>query len=118
MQATDKIAVVNKYVEAFEKADMNLIREIFADNAVVEDPVGSDPHRGIEEICAFYEQGFSMNAKLKLTGAPRCAGNSVAFAFSVCVGAMTIAPIDVFEFNSAGKVISMKAFWGPENVIQ
>lgn len=118
MKAAEKIAVVNKYVKAFETKDMNLIREIFADNAVVEDPVGSDPHRGIEEICGFYEQGFSMDAKLKLTGSPRCAGNSVAFAFSVFVGAMTIDPIDVFEFNNSGKVVSMKAFWGPENVIQ
>jgi len=118
MEAADKIAVVNKYVEAFDKADMNLIREIFADNAVVEDPVGSDPHHGIEEICAFYEQGFSMHAKLSLNEAPRCAGNAVAFSFTVKVGEMTIQPIDVFRFNDAGKVVSMKAFWGPENVTQ
>ncbi len=118
MEAADKIAVVNKYVEAFDKADMNLIREIFADNARVEDPVGSDAHNGIDEICAFYEQGFSMNAKLSLNEEPRCAGNAVAFSFTVTVGEMKIQPIDVFEFNDAGKVVSMKAYWGPENTSQ
>ena len=29
---------------------------------------------------------------------------------------MKIQVIDVFEFNSAGKVVSMKAYWGPENI--
>jgi steroid delta-isomerase len=28
---------------------------------------------------------------------------------------MCIEIIDVFEFNDSGKVISMKAYWGPEN---
>jgi steroid delta-isomerase len=118
METADKLAAVNKYVEAFEKADMSIIREIFADDAVVEDPVGSDPHKGIEEICGFYEQGFSMHAKLSLNEEPRCAGNSVAFSFTVTVGEMKIQPIDVFEFNEQGKVASMKAYWGPENTSQ
>lgn len=118
MEASDKIAAVNKYVEAFDKADMSIIRDIFAADAVVEDPVGSDPHKGIDDICAFYEQGFSMNAKLSLNEAPRCAGNAVAFSFTVTVGEMKIQPIDVFEFNADGKVVSMKAYWGPENTSQ
>jgi steroid delta-isomerase len=29
---------------------------------------------------------------------------------------MNINIIDVFEFNDNGKVSSMKAYWGPENV--
>jgi len=118
MEAADKIAAVNKYVEAFDKQDINLIKELYADNAVVEDPVGSDTHNGIDAICAFYEGAFNMGAKLTLTGDPRCAGNEVAFAFVVKVGDMTIEPIDVFEFNDEGKVVSMKAFWGPENTKQ
>jgi steroid delta-isomerase len=41
MDNEQKIAAVNKYMDAFSGADMNLIREIYADDAVVEDPVGS-----------------------------------------------------------------------------
>jgi len=26
--------------------------------------------------------------------------------------------IDVFEFDAAGKVVSMKAYWGQENISQ
>jgi steroid delta-isomerase len=116
MDANDKIAVVNKYVEAFDKADMNIIKEIYADNATVEDPVGSDVHSGIEAVCAFYEGAMAAGAKLALGDTPRCAGNAVAFPFQVLVPGMTINAIDVFEFNDAGKITSMKAYWGPENI--
>jgi len=116
VHATDKIAVVEKYIQAFANNDMNLIREIYAENATVEDPVGSEVRHGMAAIVEFYEQGFSAGAKLELTGPARCAGNAVAFPFYVRVGAMKIHVIDVFEFNGAGKVVLMRAFWGPENV--
>jgi len=116
MEAADKIAVVHKYVEAFDKQSMDIIREIYAPDAVVEDPVGTDVHEGIEAICRFYETGLNSGAKLHLTGQPRCAGNAVAFPFQVRMGEMVIDIIDVFEFNSSGRISSMKAYWGPENM--
>lgn len=116
MQAADKIAVVEKYMRAFANNDLNLIKEIYAENATVEDPVGSDAHHGIAAIAEFYQQGLGAGAKLELTGPSRCAGNAVAFPFCCHVGSMKIHVIDVFEFNDAGKVVSMKAYWGPENV--
>ena len=57
----------------------------------------------------------AMGAKLELSGAPRCAGDAVAFPFIVHAGEMKIEAIDVFEFDSDGRVASMKAYWGPEN---
>lgn len=116
MEAKDKIAVVEKYVEAFEKADIAIIKDIYATNAIVEDPVGSDIHDGIEAICTFYEGALASGAKLALSGTPRCAGNAVAFPFQVTMPGMAIDVIDIFEFDDAGKVVSMKAYWGPENL--
>lgn len=116
MEVSDKIAAVNKYVEAFDKQDMDLIREIYADDAIVEDPVGTDIHDGIEAVCTFYEGALQSGAKLVLTGPVRTAGNAAAFPFQVQMGDMEIDIIDVFEFNDAGKVTSMKAYWGPENM--
>jgi len=116
MQAADKIAVVEKYVQAFARNDMSLIEEIYADDATVEDPVGSDALRGKAAVVVFYQQAFNSGAKLELTGPARCAGNAVAFPFCVNVGTMKVDAIDVFEFNSAGKVVTMRAYWGPENV--
>lgn len=107
---------VQTYVEAFEKADLKIIRELYAADATVEDPVGSPARHGIEEITEFYKTAFGMGMKLRLTGKPRCAGNSVAFSFDAVLKKMTISPIDVFDFNADGRVQHMRAYWGPENV--
>ena len=116
MEAADKIKVVEKYVEAFANSDIGIIREIYADNARVEDPVGSPVHEGMEAICAFYDGALKSGAKLTLTGKPCCAGNAVAFSFQVTMPGMLINIIDVFEFDDAEKISSMKAYWGPESV--
>ncbi len=117
MNAEDKIAAVNRYVEAFDKQDMDIIKDLYADDAVVEDPVGSEPHVGIAAITAFYEGALSSGAKLELTGSPRCAGNAVAFPFRVNMPGMHIEIIDVFEFDERDKVSSMRAYWGPESMV-
>lgn len=116
MEYSDKVAVVDRYVEAFDKQDMNIIREIYADNAVVEDPVGTDLHEGIEAVCDFYEGALGSGAKLVVTGPVRGAANTAAFPFQVQMGEMKIDIIDIFEFNDEGKVTSMKAYWGPDNM--
>ena len=116
MEHSDKVAAVHRYAETFETGDISIIRELYADDSTVEDPVGTDIHTGIEAIVAFYEASLNSGAKLTLTGEPRGAGNEVAFPFQVNVPGMTIDVIDVFEFNADGKVCSMRAFWGPENV--
>jgi steroid delta-isomerase len=111
------IAAVHKYVEAFDKADIEIIKEIYAADAKVEDPVGSDVHDGIEAIRAFYEGALASGAKLELSGTPRCAGNSIAFPFRAKMPGMYIEIIDIFEFNEEGKVNSMRAYWGPDNTV-
>jgi len=108
--------VVEKYVEAFEKADLDIMRQIFAKDAIHEDPVGSPARHGIEEILEFYIGGFAMATKIRLIGKPRCAGSSVAFAFDGVMEKMTVSPIDVFDLNADGQIQHMKAYWGPENV--
>lgn len=118
MENKDKVAMAERYVEAFEKADIGIIREIYAPDATVEDPVGTDVHQGLEAICQFYENSLGAGAKLTLTGPARCAGNAMAFPFKVTLPGMEIEVIDVFEFNDDGKIVSMKAYWGPDNLRQ
>ena len=118
MENSDKIAAVHRYVEAFDQADIEIIKEIYADDAVVEDPVGTDAHVGIDAICGFYEGALASGAKLVLTGNPRCAGNAVACPFEARMPGMVMQIIDVFEFNEAGKVIQMRAYWDKDNMVQ
>jgi steroid delta-isomerase len=116
MEPSTMIVMVHKYVEAFDKQDMDIIREIYAPDAKVEDPVGTDIHVGIDAVCAFYKGALSSGAKLSLSGEPRCSGNAVAFPFQVQMPGITIDIIDVFEFNDEGKVNSMKAYWSDGNM--
>jgi len=109
-------AIVNRYIQAFEESDINIIRDLYADDAVVEDPVGSEPIRGIDAILEFYKQGLGSGVKLSLTQDIRVAGNSVAFVFEARMPDMVISPLDVFEVNEQGKVQSMKAYWGESNI--
>ncbi len=115
MEAHEKVEIVNKYIKGVSSSDMDVIREIFDENATVEDPFGSDAHVGIEAICKFYEGGFSMGVKLESTGPVRCAGNAAVFPFIAQATGMDIDVIDIFEFNENGKVKSMRAYWGPDN---
>jgi len=118
MQVNEKINAVQQYIKAFAKADINIIKTLYAEDATVEDPVGRGVHRGLEAICRFYQTALDSGATLSLNGTPRCAGNAVAFPFTVHSGPVNIEIIDVFEFNEQGKISTMRAYWGQENIIR
>ena len=113
-------AAVHGYVEAFDKGDPEIAVALFAAEATVEDPVGTPAKRGLDEIRAFYTASMQTGAKLRLEGPIRCAADSAAFAFRVQLtleGKMvTVDVIDIFRFNDAGKIIEMKAYFGPDNM--
>ena len=119
MKSDEMIEKVQRYIKSVSTQDIEAIKGLYDENAAVEDPVGTDPHVGIEAICAFYQQGFAAQTKLELTGPVRCAGNSAAFPFTATFelgGKKThIDVIDIFEFNDAGRIQSMRAYWGPGN---
>lgn len=111
---------VHGYVAAFAAGDAAAAAALFADDATLEDPVGSEKLVGHAAIAAFYGRAMAMGATLRLQGEVRLAGNCAAFAFTVFVNApeqaMEIDVIDVFRFDADGKVAEMRAFWGPGNV--
>ena len=50
---------------------------------------------------------------------PARAVDEAAFAFAITVGgAMRIEPIEMMAFDGDGKITSMKAYWGPQNITQ
>lgn len=114
------IAAVEAYVAAFDAGDPDAAAAIYAEDCIVEDPVGSPLHHGREAVRAFYAQSMATGAKLKLEGPVRVAGDYAAFAFSVNLdfgGApKRIDVIDTFKFDKSGKVVEMRAFWGPTNM--
>lgn len=112
--------IVKQYIAALNAHDLEAIAQIYDQNAIVEDPVGSEPHRGLGEIIELYTLAFFQNVSAELAEEVRIASNFAAFSYSVSLRpegrAFKLNVIDTFEFNDAGKVAAMKAYWGPENL--
>ena len=121
MPTTEQMtAAVHAYVAGFAASDPDAIAALFAEDATVEDPVGTPMKVGKEEIRTFYAFSTGTGAKLELLGDPRCAADYVAFPFAVLLdwqgNKSRIEVIDTFRINDAGKITEMRAFWGPANM--
>ena len=114
------VNAVETYISSYCSGDLDGILSVFAEDAIVEDPVGAPKLQGHDAIRTFMAAGVSMGAKLKLLGPIRCAADTAAFPFAVELDmagtAKRIDVIDVFRFNDTGKVIEMRAVWGPQNM--
>jgi len=111
-------AAMQAYIDHFNRADAGAIAALYADDATVEDPVGSPLKKGKAEITKFYETAIATGARLKLAAPIRGShGNSAAMAFDVELkmpeGQALIRVIDVMTFDEAGKFTSMRAYWAP-----
>ncbi len=113
-------AAVHEYVAAFDAGSPERVAALYAVDATVEDPVGTDKHVGREAILAFYTGSMATGAKLKLEGPVRVVQDYAVFPFSVNLhwegSDKRIDVIDTFRFNDANEVIEMRAFWGPGNM--
>lgn len=114
-------AAMQAYIDAFNGADPEAIAALYADDATVEDPVGSDRKHGREAILAFYRMAVQTGARLSLAAPIRAShGNAAAMAFDVHLqmpeGPSVIRVIDVMRFDADGRFASMEAYWGPSDV--
>jgi steroid delta-isomerase len=113
-------AALQAYIEGFNADDADAIMALFADNAVIEDPVGSSL-KSRAEFDAFIREGVRFGARLSLAAPIRGShGNHAAMAFTVTFVQdgvrYTTNSIDILTFDDAGKVTRMDGFWGPSDV--
>jgi len=113
-------AVLQAYIDGFNADDPDAIMALFADNAVIEDPVGS-PLKSRAEFEAFIRQGVKFGARLKLAAPIRGShGNHAAMVFIVTFVQDGVRyrtnSTDVMTFNEAGKIVRMDGLWGPDDV--
>ena len=97
---------------------------LFADDAVVEDPVGPsmfDPegggHRGKEAITAFYDNVISQSESLKFTirQSLEC-GSEVANIgeLRITLPGNQVAVVqlaNIYKVNAEGELVSLRSFW-------
>ena len=111
--------VVDEYVRLVASGSAAEVVALYADGATVEDPVGSDVLSTREAITAFYSTLEGLEQKTRLI-ALRIAGGEAAFHFEVQTFAdgvtYTLAPFDVMTFDDDGRITSMRAYWGDEDM--
>jgi steroid delta-isomerase len=117
---TEMKAALQAYIDGFNADDPDAIMALFADDAVIEDPVGS-PLKSRAEFEAFIRQGVKFGARLKLAAPIRGShGNRAAMVFIVTFVRdgvrYTTNSADVMTFDEAGKIVRMDGFWGPGDV--
>ena len=112
--------LITGYIKAFNARDFDRVMALYADDATLEDPVGTAIMRGKDEIRAFYERFRHEPSFLQLTGDFRFPENAVAFSFYCYMGLasdpMIIEVTDTFRFDEHGRIKEMRAFWGTTNI--
>ena len=117
---SDMKAALQAYIDGFNADDPDAIMALFADDAVIEDPVGSLP-KSRSEFEEFIRQGVKFGARLKLAAPIRGShGNHAAMVFTVTFVQdgvrYTTNSTDVMTFDEAGKIVRMEGLWGPSDV--
>jgi steroid delta-isomerase len=114
--AADIQATIERYWSTFSDGDREGWLALFADDATMEDPVGTPLKRGKEDIGAFFDQSTKSvdSVELRGMGTTLIVGNEAAFAMEVrpTVGGseMTMTVIDVMTFDDDAKITSQRAF--------
>ena len=110
---------VNHYLELVAKGTADDVLTLYAADATIEDPVGSDLRRGHDSIREFYA-GFQDAKKETELAELRVAGSEAAFLWHLTLEAgasrTRISPISMMAFDEGAKITSMRAFWSPSDV--
>ena len=103
-----------RYPDLVTRGDIDAIVALYADDGTIEDPIGSQPHRGRDAVRAFYESTIG-GVVMKRTGPVRVAGHEAAAPLVVLIGPpgqeQALDIISVMDFDEAGRIRSMRAFW-------
>jgi steroid delta-isomerase len=112
-------AAMQAYIDTFNRGDPQAVAALYTADATLEDPVGAPLKQGREAIAAFYTHSIATGAKLSLDAPIRGShGNAAAMAFTARIGPVSVRVIDVMTFDEAGKFTSMRAYFGPGDLLR
>ena len=112
--------------DAVVRGDRAAWLALWADDAVIEDPIGASPidptgkgQRGIEAIAAFWDSVIRRDPRSRMSfdyHTQYCAGDECA-----CVGSLTnhfpdgssfeVNGVFVYRVDDAGKLLSLRTYW-------
>jgi ketosteroid isomerase-like protein len=112
-------------MEAVEAGDRDAWLALFADDAVVEDPIGPSPldpegggHRGRDAIAAFYDAVVAPNESVTFTiERSHAAGDEVANVGTITTtlpdggGTVHTDLVITYRVDGDGRVAALRAYW-------
>jgi steroid Delta-isomerase len=119
MPSNDAITeTVNRYLEFLATGKADDVVTLYAADATIEDPVGSDLKRGHDEIHGFYAAFQDVKKETELLQL-RVAGGEAAFLWSLTLDAggsrTRMTPISHMVFDDDARITAMRAFWSPSD---
>jgi len=102
-----------RYPQLVTGGDLEGILALYAEDATIEDPIGSELQRGHDAIRAFYAPVLGSTA-LKQAGPACVAGHESAMPIVALIGPegqQALDIISVLRFNDDGRIASMRAYW-------
>lgn len=105
----------DRYSEMFSKGDVDGIVALYAEDATIEDPIGSELRRGSAAIRAFYEASLG-TVTMKRSGPVCVAGHEAATPLLILMGPegpdrKALDVISTMTFDESGRITSMRAYW-------
>ncbi len=114
---------IDRYFAAWSSLDPAAYVACFDVTAVVHDPYGSTPHKGAGALREFFGgiahaiQDVRIQADSVYAAGNRAAVVCEGKAIGKNLKPVEVAGIDVFEFNEAGRITALWAYWDPAAVL-
>jgi len=109
-------AAVDAYVAAYMANERDAFLDAFADDGVIEDPVGTPAHEGRDARGAFWDTVHQLTERMTfdVKDVVVC-GSEAAMVFRIHAGTadagIVLDAVDIFEVDDDGKISSMRAYW-------
>ncbi|RKN11897.1 type I polyketide synthase [Streptomyces radicis] len=115
--------IVLHYFETLNAGKLDDIVALFSDDAVVQDPVGHDPHSGPAAVRKYYENVLAHDLTVHEVGDPSAAMDGKQIAIPAAATSLNpleprsgarveVRALDVFSVNAEGLIESLQVFWG------
>lgn len=115
-------ATLHAYVDRMNAGDAAGLEALFAPGAVIEDPIGSEPKTGAA-IGPWFADAVAFATHITPVAPMRGShGNEALLVFDVeftptGMERMRIRSADACTFDTAGQITSLRAFWGPDDIV-
>lgn len=114
-------ATLQAYVDRINAGDAAGVTALFAPDAVIEDPIGSEPRTG-KAIAAWFADTVAYQTRITPVAPHRGShGDEALVVFDVDFTPpdgqrLRIRSADACKFDAEGRIIGLRAFWGPDDI--